>query len=86
MRFGLIGDDRAHAVAHERAPLAVRISPIVIRAPPLVFDTSKPDGAPRELLDVSRLNALGWRAKIPLKEGLAEMYRDFLTSGGRNVN
>jgi GDP-L-fucose synthase len=50
----------------------------------LVFDTSKPDGTPRKLLDVSRLNALGWRAKTPLKEGLAEMYRDFLANGGRS--
>jgi GDP-L-fucose synthase len=51
----------------------------------LVFDTSKPDGTPRKLLDVSRLNALGWRAKTALKVGLAAMYRDFLTNGGRNV-
>ena len=42
------------------------------------FDTSRPDGAPRKLLDVSRINALGWRAKTPLREGLARMYADFL--------
>jgi GDP-L-fucose synthase len=42
------------------------------------FDTSKPDGAPRKLLDVSRINALGWRAAIPLREGLARMYADFV--------
>ncbi len=34
------------------------------------FDTSQPDGAPRKLLDVSRINALGWRATTPLREGL----------------
>jgi GDP-L-fucose synthase len=51
----------------------------------LVFDTSRPDGTPRKLLDVSRLNALGWRAKTPLKEGLVQMYRDFLANGGRNL-
>ncbi len=42
------------------------------------FDTSRPDGAPRKLLDVSRINALGWRAKTPLPEGLQRMYADFL--------
>ncbi len=44
----------------------------------IVFDTSRPDGAPRKLLDVSRINALGWRATIPLREGLQRMYADFL--------
>lgn len=37
----------------------------------LVFDTTKPDGMPRKLLDVSRLHALGWRSRIPLREGVA---------------
>lgn len=41
----------------------------------LVFDTSKPDGAPRKLLDVSRLARLGWRARIGLQEGLESTYR-----------
>jgi GDP-L-fucose synthase len=41
------------------------------------FDTSRPDGAPRKLLDVSRINALGWRATTPLREGLQRMYADF---------
>lgn len=40
----------------------------------LTFDTSKPDGAPRKLLDVSRLEALGWRASIGLEEGLRDAY------------
>ena len=44
----------------------------------LVFDTTKPDGAPRKLMDVSRLERLGWKASIPLQEGLAETYRWFL--------
>jgi GDP-L-fucose synthase len=43
----------------------------------LVFDTSKPDGTPRKLLDVSHLNALGWKAMTPLREGLARAYADF---------
>lgn len=49
----------------------------------LVFDTSKPDGTPRKLLDVSRLHALGWRASIPLGRGIAETYRCFLEEQGR---
>ena len=44
----------------------------------LVFDTNKPDGAPRKLMDVSRLNALGWQARIGLKDGLAGTYQWFL--------
>jgi len=44
----------------------------------LVFDTSRPDGTPRKLLDVSRLAALGWRAKSPLSEGLRAAYADFM--------
>lgn len=42
------------------------------------FDASKPDGTPRKLLDVSRLNALGWKAKISLEDGLRDAYRWFL--------
>ena len=49
----------------------------------LTFDTTKPDGTPRKLLDVSKLAALGWKAKIPLREGIAEAYSDFLAGGGR---
>ena len=41
----------------------------------LVFDRSKPDGTPRKLLDVSRLAALGWRARTPLEEGIRLAYR-----------
>ena len=41
----------------------------------LTFDASKPDGTPRKLLDVSRMKDLGWQATIPLREGLAEVYK-----------
>jgi GDP-L-fucose synthase len=44
----------------------------------LVWDPSKPDGAPRKLMDVSRLAALGWRARIGLEEGLRDAYRWFV--------
>jgi GDP-L-fucose synthase len=43
----------------------------------LEFDSSKPDGTPRKLLDVSALNALGWKAQTPLKDGIAISYKDF---------
>lgn len=44
----------------------------------IVFDASKPDGTPRKLMDVSKLAALGWTAKIPLRDGIAASYKDFL--------
>jgi GDP-L-fucose synthase len=46
----------------------------------LVFDTSKPDGTPRKLLDVSRLAALGWSPRIPLAEGIRSTYEWFLAN------
>lgn len=46
----------------------------------LTFDTSKPDGTPRKLLDVTKMNALGWKAQIPLPSGLADAYTDFKNS------
>lgn len=48
------------------------------------FDPSKPDGMPRKLVDVSRLTAMGWRAKTSLESGLKLAYADFLADGGRN--
>jgi GDP-L-fucose synthase len=42
------------------------------------WDSSKPDGTPRKLLDVSRLAALGWKAKTPLRDGLTSAYRWYL--------
>lgn len=44
----------------------------------LRFDDTKPDGAPRKLMDVSRLAQMGWQATIPLEEGIAQTYRWFL--------
>ena len=46
----------------------------------LTFDASKPDGTPRKLLDVSLMKSLGWQAKIPLREGLAAVYRGYLAT------
>ena len=44
----------------------------------IVYDSSKPDGTPRKLLDVSRLTGLGWRARVGLAEGVAQAYADML--------
>jgi len=44
----------------------------------IVFDTSKPDGTPRKLVDVSRINGLGWQAGISLQQGIASTYQWFL--------
>ena len=54
--------------------LALMISTTVGFTGELCFDTSKPDGTPRKLSDVSRLHALGWRHRISLAEGLAQTY------------
>ena len=54
--------------------LAETIAEVVGYRGRFVFDTSRPDGTPRKLLDVSRLTALGWTARIPLKEGLKQAY------------
>lgn len=44
----------------------------------LAWDTTKPDGTPRKLLDVSKVHALGWRHRIPLRDGIARTYQWFL--------
>lgn len=44
----------------------------------MTFDTTKPDGTPRKLLDISRLRALGWSPKIGLRDGIAQTYRWYL--------
>ena len=49
----------------------------------LTFDTSKPDGTPRKLLDVTRLHDLGWRHQIGLREGIESSYRWFLENRDR---
>ena len=49
------------------------------------FDSSRPDGAPQKLLDVSRLTELGWSARIDLRSGISEAYQDFLAGERRNA-
>jgi len=56
------------------AELAERIAAVVGFRGRIVFDPSRPDGTPRKLCDVTRLKDLGWSARIPLAEGLAQTY------------
>jgi len=65
------------------AELANQIAEVTGFKGRLMFDASKPDGAPRKLLDVSLLAKLGWRARIALGDGLRETYEWYLRSPGR---
>ena len=58
--------------------LAMAVGQAVGYAGTIDFDTTKPDGAPRKLMDSSRLNALGWQAQVGLEQGLAQAYQDFV--------
>ena len=60
--------------------LALLIKQIVGYEGELKFDSSKPDGTPRKLMDVSKIHALGWEAKISLEEGVKLAYQDFLNN------
>ena len=60
--------------------LAAIVRDIVYPEARIVFDTTKPDGTPRKLLDVSRIHALGWRHKIDLRGGVADEYQWFLAN------
>jgi GDP-L-fucose synthase len=63
------------------AELATLIAKVVGFGGGLEFDRSKPDGTPRKLLDVGKLNALGWRAKTPLVEGIRATYAWYVEHG-----
>lgn len=60
--------------------LAALVSEVVGYEGEISYDTSRPDGTPRKLLDVSRLNGLGWQAGIPLSVGIEQTYAWFLES------
>ncbi len=59
--------------------LALLIKEVIGFEGELVFDSSKPDGTPRKLMDVSKLHSLGWKHQIELKQGIALAYQDFLS-------
>jgi GDP-L-fucose synthase len=63
--------------------LAEKISQIAGFRGTITWDTTKPNGTPRKLLDVSHLKALGWEAKTGLDEGLALAYEDFKENYGK---
>jgi GDP-L-fucose synthase len=85
----LLGQDRNDGLAplvnigvgHDLSirELAEAVAATVGYAGKLEFDASKPDGTPRKLMDVGRLNAMGWQAQTGMREGLAVAYRDFLS-------
>jgi GDP-L-fucose synthase len=58
--------------------LTEKVASVVGYAGRIVWDTSKPDGTPRKLMDVSRLAKLGWSASIKLEDGLKQTYASFL--------
>ncbi len=58
--------------------LALLIKEVVGYEGDLIYDASKPDGTPRKLMDVSKLTNLGWKYSIELKEGLKQVYADYL--------
>ena len=66
--------------------LAHLISDVVGYPGHIEFDASKPDGPPRKLLNVSRLEGLGWRAQIELKQGLAMVYGNYMSTLQQHAN
>jgi GDP-L-fucose synthase len=65
--------------------LAETISRVIGYEGEIVFDTSKPDGSPRKLMDSSRLNSLGWQAKVSLEQGLKKAYEEFLNGSNEQL-
>ncbi|QEH40441.1 GDP-L-fucose synthase [Chitinophaga sp. XS-30] len=66
--------------------LAETVKEVVCYEGDIVFDTAKPDGTPRKLMDVSRLHALGWKHRTDLKKGIALAYGDFLKEQYHHMN
>jgi GDP-L-fucose synthase len=66
--------------------LAVLVASVVGYSGRIAFDSSRPDGTPRKLLDISRLGALGWRARITLEQGIASTYEWYLQHSSENVS
>lgn len=65
--------------------LAETIKEVVGFKGELVFDTSKPDGTPRKLLDVSKIHALGWSSSVQLMNGIQRAYKDFLCANNKKL-
>jgi GDP-L-fucose synthase len=86
----LLGQDRNDGLAplmnigvgHDLSirELAETVKDVVGYQGTIEFDPSKPDGTPRKLMDVGRLNAMGWKAQTEMREGLVRAYRDFMAA------
>ena len=70
-------------VDHSIQELAENIRDLIYPEAEIVFDSSKPDGMPRKVLDVSKLTELGWKARVPLSEGLTSTYKWFCDAKAR---
>lgn len=66
------------------AEFARLVADVVGYAGDIAFDTTRPDGTPQKLLDVSRLKALGWTARTELRSGIAAAYQDYLKGAARS--
>ena len=64
------------------ADLARTVGKVVGYQGNIEFDTSKPDGAPRKLMDSTRLHSLGWSPQVDLESGLRTAYQDFMANSG----
>jgi len=58
--------------------IAMKVKSVIGYEGDVIFDTSKPDGAPRKLMDITRLKTLGWTAMTPLEKGVAQAYKAYL--------
>lgn len=65
--------------------LADVVSKVVGYEGEITWDSSKPDGTPRKLLDVARIHALGWRAQMPLEEGIRSVYTWYISEGSHRA-
>jgi len=60
--------------------LAETVKDVVGYQGAIEFDPTKPDGTPRKLMDVGRLNTMGWKAQTGMREGLARAYQDYMAA------
>ena len=70
---------------HTIAEIALLIKDVTGFNGKLVFDHSKPDGTPRKMLNVDKINALGWHHSIKLEDGISHTYADFESNYARYV-
>jgi len=68
------------------AELAALVSRVVGYTGRIVFDSARPDGTPRKLLDVSRMHSLGWCAEVPLERGIASTYKWYIAHASEDVS